>query len=291
MKHFSGEKFRKSNPRDTLHKSGLSVVVDVETTGLNPEKERIIEIAAIAVTNGQIDGTFHLLVNPERNIPRVVEKLTGIRDADVKDAPAAQAALAEFGKFITAHTSTKNTTTRIIGHNVAFDLAFIHAELHRVGPITAPRQDIRSQFAGSHSSELKRANHLPTHGNDSVKFSNPQSCPDNQPNPANHIPLRRHPGTTNLTFHGQLKDDNVLSSHTDGESIHKLNTCLENCHAVCTAHLARRLIEREQVGRYRLANVARYLNTTHKPSHRALDDVYTTYEVFQALIQLENPLA
>ncbi|MEW8959925.1 MAG: exonuclease domain-containing protein [Moorella sp. (in: firmicutes)] len=64
------------------------VVLDVETTGLDPNCDQIIEIAAIRLEKGQITGRLHTLINPGRSIPPHIQKLTGIDDAMVRHAPS-----------------------------------------------------------------------------------------------------------------------------------------------------------------------------------------------------------
>ena len=57
------------------------VCFDLETTGLSPDKDEIIEIGAVKVVNGEIADRFSSFVNPQVPIPFNIEKLTGIKDA------------------------------------------------------------------------------------------------------------------------------------------------------------------------------------------------------------------
>ena len=59
------------------------VVIDLETTGLDPTQDKIIEIGAIRFVNGEEKETFETLINPERPIPDFITKLTGINDDHV----------------------------------------------------------------------------------------------------------------------------------------------------------------------------------------------------------------
>ena len=81
---------------ELLKHLGLStfVVVDLETTGLNPDEDKIIEIGAIKFVDGVETETFETLVNPGMPIPDFITRLTGIKDEDVKDAPAIDEVLA-----------------------------------------------------------------------------------------------------------------------------------------------------------------------------------------------------
>ena len=63
------------------------VSIDLETTGLNPKRDRIIEIGAIRVEQGQIAEEFSTFVDPGRKLEERITELTGIRDEDLADAP------------------------------------------------------------------------------------------------------------------------------------------------------------------------------------------------------------
>ena len=63
------------------------VSIDLETTGLNPKRDRIIEIGAIRVEQGQIVEEFSTFVDPGRKLEERITELTGIRDEDLADAP------------------------------------------------------------------------------------------------------------------------------------------------------------------------------------------------------------
>ena len=61
------------------------VSIDLETTGLNPKRDRIIEIGAIRVEQGQIAEEFSTFVDPGRKLEERITELTGIRDEDLAD--------------------------------------------------------------------------------------------------------------------------------------------------------------------------------------------------------------
>lgn len=121
---------------DLLHGAVDScIVVDVETTGLDPEQERIIEVGALWILNGEVRSTFHSLVNPQRELPEFIHNLTGLDDRALQQAPEMSAVLPRLHSFITEaiaqSDASENSTPNVVGHNVAFDLSFILAEAQR----------------------------------------------------------------------------------------------------------------------------------------------------------------
>jgi len=105
------------------------VAIDLETTGLSPEHDAIIEIGAVRFRPDRVLDSWSTLVNPRRPIPFKIQHLTGISQADVGDAPALPQALPELRLFASDHP--------IVGHNVSFDLAFLqrHATLTENSPL------------------------------------------------------------------------------------------------------------------------------------------------------------
>ncbi|OGX24321.1 MAG: hypothetical protein A2787_09030 [Omnitrophica WOR_2 bacterium RIFCSPHIGHO2_01_FULL_48_9] len=102
------------------------VVFDVETTGLSPlAGDRIIEIAALKIDKLQPVEKFYSLINPEREISWGAYQVNGISQAMVAPAPKAKHVLPKFLKFIEG--------SRLIGHNVKFDLGFLSNELSLAG--------------------------------------------------------------------------------------------------------------------------------------------------------------
>lgn len=101
------------------------VVVDVETTGGNPQNHRVTEIGAVKVKNGQIIDEFQTLLNPLRSIPANITKLTGITNQMVSTAPLFRDVADEFLKFCEG--------TIFAAHHVRFDYGFIKAEFERIG--------------------------------------------------------------------------------------------------------------------------------------------------------------
>ena len=94
------------------------VAVDLETTGLDPRRGRIIEFGAVRVIGGCIDERFASLVNPGRPLDPFITRLTGITDAMLEDAPSIGEVLPAFLTFA--------GEAIILGHNVNFDLGFLY---------------------------------------------------------------------------------------------------------------------------------------------------------------------
>lgn len=97
---------------------GEWTAIDLETTGLDPNQDEIIEIGAVRVVDGEIIGEFSTLVHPGRAIPAPVTILTGIQNDDLIGAPTIQAVLPQLQEFV--------GNTPILGHNVGFDTSFLH---------------------------------------------------------------------------------------------------------------------------------------------------------------------
>ena len=97
------------------------------TTGLDPERHEIIEIAAIRVNRDSIHhDTFQSLVKPKRKVPRTITEMTGITQAmlDVDGKPLEEV-LREFREFV--------GDLRLIAYNTKFDMAFLQCAAERVG--------------------------------------------------------------------------------------------------------------------------------------------------------------
>lgn len=93
-------------------------VFDLETTGIRPDYDSIIEISAVKVAGGKVIDTFSSLVNPGRPIPYGATKVNGISDEMVVDEPALDVVFPDFVKFIGEDI--------LVGHNIhSFDMKFI----------------------------------------------------------------------------------------------------------------------------------------------------------------------
>src|SRR3989339_617526 len=97
--------------------SGDYVVIDVETTGLQPENSSIIELAALKINNGNIVDTYETLVNHGKNVSKEITKINGITTEMLKGKPSIEKVLPEYLLFI--------GNNPVMGHNIAFDVKFI----------------------------------------------------------------------------------------------------------------------------------------------------------------------
>jgi len=93
------------------------VSLDLETTGLDPTLDSIIEIGAVKFNENRIESEFSTLINPRKPIPPFITSLTGISNSMVQHAPMLQEALPELVDFI--------GEAPILGQNIGFDLAFL----------------------------------------------------------------------------------------------------------------------------------------------------------------------
>jgi len=103
-------------------------VVDFETTGLNPETDRIVQLAAVIVTgHGDIVDSFDTIVKPESpaEYQHGAEHIHGISAEQVSNGMPLREALEQLWSINAGHVFT--------AHNAAFDLGFLHAESKRVG--------------------------------------------------------------------------------------------------------------------------------------------------------------
>jgi len=97
------------------------VVVDVETTGGSPPRDRVVEIGAVRLRDGRIEDEWSSLVDPGRAIPWFITRLTGLRDRDVVGAPRFEELVGAFVTFL--------GSAPFVAHNASFDWRFVNAEL------------------------------------------------------------------------------------------------------------------------------------------------------------------
>ncbi|HSC92103.1 MAG TPA: exonuclease domain-containing protein [Gaiellaceae bacterium] len=109
---------------DLLLEDAVFAVVDLETTGLSPERSRICELGAVRVRALELDGDLQTFVNPGGRLPVAVSSLTGIRDAELRAAPSAEWAVRRFLDFA--------GDAVLVAHNARFDLAFLDREVGRL---------------------------------------------------------------------------------------------------------------------------------------------------------------
>lgn len=93
------------------------VAIDLETTGLDAKRDRIIEVGAIRVRDGVTEEIFHSMVNPRRRLNPQIQELTGIRDEMVIQAP-------EIGDIIAGIVNFCEGLP-LLGHHVIFDYSFL----------------------------------------------------------------------------------------------------------------------------------------------------------------------
>ncbi len=101
------------------------VAFDLETTGLSSQDDRIIEIGAVLMKDGQELDRFQTFVDPERPLERRIVELTGITEEMLQGAPKIQEVLPKFLEFVGHHI--------LVAHNADFDTGFIRAECARQG--------------------------------------------------------------------------------------------------------------------------------------------------------------
>jgi DNA polymerase-3 subunit epsilon len=105
--------------------------VDVETTGGHPAWHRVTEVAVVGMRGGEVEWEWSTLVNPGTIIPPSIQRLTGISDDMVVDAPPFAAVAEELASRLAGR--------RFVAHNVRFDYGFLRAEFRRAGRVlTAP---------------------------------------------------------------------------------------------------------------------------------------------------------
>jgi len=102
------------------------VVVDTETTGHSPLQNRIMDIAAVMISNGEIQDDFHSLINPHQIIPPFISQMTKITNDDVANAPEERDIIPKFNEFF------KNENTIFVAHNANFDYSFISEAYRRI---------------------------------------------------------------------------------------------------------------------------------------------------------------
>ncbi len=93
------------------------VLIDLETTGTNPQYDKIIEVGAIKIKNLKIVDEYSSFVNPNQKLSNEITNITGIMDQDLKDAPQNEKVISELDDFIDGYP--------LLAHNMDFDSAFL----------------------------------------------------------------------------------------------------------------------------------------------------------------------
>ncbi len=105
--------------------SGEFVCFDLETTGLSPRKNKIIEIGAVLISEGKVVDRFSTFVDPKEPLTEKITNLTGIDDSMLKGAPDEADAVTRFLKFCGDRV--------LVAHNADFDASFIKSACSRIG--------------------------------------------------------------------------------------------------------------------------------------------------------------
>jgi DNA polymerase-3 subunit epsilon len=126
--------------------------VDLETTGMVSNYNRITEIGAVKLQGNKVVDTFQTLINPERSIPQMIQGLTGITNDMVKDAPLFEEIAEKFLEFV--------KDSIFVAHNVSFDYSFLQNEYSRlelnfVRPFICTKAGMKKHFPDLHSYGLK----------------------------------------------------------------------------------------------------------------------------------------
>ncbi len=98
-------------------------IIDVETSGISAARDRIIEVAVLRISEGELTGQTSTLVNPERAIPRYIERLTGITNEDLHGAPPFREIKDDLLRQLEGSI--------LVAHNARFDYGFIRKEFER----------------------------------------------------------------------------------------------------------------------------------------------------------------
>ena len=123
-----------------MRKKGRQVVLDTETTGLNPkEGHRIIEIGCVELVNRRLtDRQFHMYINPERNIDDGAIEVHGITNEFIQDKPLFKDIVDDFVDFIRG--------AELVIHNAPFDVGFMDHEFALLKPSVGKTADFCTVF-------------------------------------------------------------------------------------------------------------------------------------------------
>lgn len=136
------------------------VVFDLETTGLSPEKDAVVEIGAVRIVNGRVDESlrYETLVKPTNaagdviRIPWYTERIHGISDEMVRHAPTIGEVLPEFLEFVNG--------SAVVAHNIGFDGGFMRANAARLGLAWNPAAEFCTVQLSRRAFPKERAHNL-----------------------------------------------------------------------------------------------------------------------------------
>ncbi|MEL7568708.1 MAG: 3'-5' exonuclease, partial [Dehalobacterium sp.] len=97
------------------------VVLDLETTGLDCQKDQVIEIGAVRISHGILCEEFSTLIKPDVAVPEQITELTGIDDDMVRNMPSLPEIIPQLKIFLQGSV--------IVGHNITFDLGFLRSHI------------------------------------------------------------------------------------------------------------------------------------------------------------------
>lgn len=129
------------------------IILDTETTGMDPfEGDRIVEIGCVECINHLVTGnTYHVYINPERDVPAEAAAVHGLTNEVLKDEPVFSEVYADFLEFI--------GDAKLVIHNAEFDMKFINHHLKGMGAPAIPDKRVidtltmaRQKFPGSPAS-------------------------------------------------------------------------------------------------------------------------------------------
>lgn len=103
--------------RNNIENSNIFVAIDVETTGLSPIKNELIEVSAIRYNGNEKIDTFSTLIKPKERIPYYITNITGITNEMVENSPKVSEVMEKLVEFI--------GNSPIVAHNANFDYSFI----------------------------------------------------------------------------------------------------------------------------------------------------------------------
>ena len=103
---------------DSLNK----VFISIETTGLNPSNDKIIEIAILKIDQNNLKSLFHQIINPEKEIDKNISNIIGYSNEELKKYPKITEISDSFINFINSST--------LVGHNNDFIFGFLNKELN-----------------------------------------------------------------------------------------------------------------------------------------------------------------
>ncbi|MCL2176463.1 MAG: 3'-5' exonuclease [Firmicutes bacterium] len=124
---------------------GTYIVFDIETTGLEPTLDTIIELAAVKLVDGVVVDTFSELIDPKIPLPAKITEITGLKDADLKGKPTLDKILPKFFEFCNAANTSGGFSealgsivgggeATLVGHNsIKFDFPFVDYHARKQG--------------------------------------------------------------------------------------------------------------------------------------------------------------